>query len=66
VAWTFWNFPREGSIQAMREAGVTHFTVHPERYGSRVEQTIEQLSRRPDVELLAISAGRGPRLYRFR
>jgi hypothetical protein len=50
----------------MREAGVTHFTVHPRRFGDKAEQTIELLSRRPDIELLAISANRGPRLYRFR
>jgi hypothetical protein len=66
VAWTFWYFPRESAIQAMRDAGVTHFTVHPRRLGSKAEETVELLSRRPDVELLAISANRGPRLYRFR
>jgi hypothetical protein len=66
VAWTFWNFPREDAIQAMRDFGVTHFTVHPDRYGSRLEDAIERLARRPDVELLAISGGGGPRLYRFR
>jgi hypothetical protein len=66
VAWWFWYFPREQAIQAMREAGVTHFTVHPQRFGDKAEETIELLSRRPDIELLAISADRGPRLYRFR
>ena len=66
VAWTFWNFPREDAIEAMRHAGVTHFTVHPQRLGDRAQDTIDRLSRRTDVELLAIAAGRGIRLYRFR
>jgi hypothetical protein len=66
VAWTFWNFPREDAIDAMRQAGVTHFTVHVNRFGSRAAETIDLLSRRSDVELLAISGGTGPRLYRFR
>jgi hypothetical protein len=66
-AWTFWYFPRAAAIDAMRAAGVTHFTVHPRRLGaSKAEETIEILSRRPDVELVAISTGQGPRLYRFR
>jgi hypothetical protein len=66
VAWTFWYFPRDHAIKAMRDAGVTHFTVHPHRFGQKAEETIGLLSRRPDIELLAISAGRGTRLYRFR
>jgi hypothetical protein len=66
VAWTFWYFPREHAIKAMRDAGVTHFTVHPHRFGNKAQETIELLSRRPDVELVAIGAGRGTRLYRFR
>ena len=32
VAWPFWNFPAEGSIDAMRAAGVTHIVVHPARF----------------------------------
>ena len=66
VAWTFWSFPRQDAIEAMREAGVTHFTVHPKRFGSRAVEIIDVLSRRSDIELLAISGGQGPRLYRFR
>jgi hypothetical protein len=66
LAWILWYFPRESAIHEMRDAGVTHFTVHPRRLGSKAEETIELLSRRPDVELMAISANRGPRLYRFR
>ena len=66
VAPIFWAFPREHAIQAMRGAGVTHFTVHPDRFGARAQETIEALSGRTDVELLAIAAGAGTRLYRFR
>lgn len=66
VAWTFWYFPREHAIEAMREAGVTHFTVHPHRFGHEADETIAALARRTDVELIAVAARRGPRLYRFR
>ena len=66
VAWTFWYFPDEHAIKAMREAGVTHFTVHPQRFGNEAAETIALLARRPDIELLAIGAGRGTRLYKFR
>jgi len=65
-ALTFWFFPREHAIDAMRDAGVTHFTVHPSRFGERAQQTIEILARRPDIELVATAPGQGPRLYRFR
>jgi hypothetical protein len=66
VAWTFWYFPEEHAIKAMRDAGVTHFTVHPQRFGNEAAETLALLARRPDIELLAINAGRGTRLYRFR
>jgi hypothetical protein len=66
VAWTFWYFPEERAIDAMRAAGVTHVTVHTHRFGNEAAHTLDVLSRRPDVELLAISARRGVRLYRLR
>jgi hypothetical protein len=66
VAWTFWYFPNDAAIRAMREAGVTHVTVHPRRFGNEAATTIELLSNRPDFELLGISAGTGIRLYRLR
>jgi hypothetical protein len=67
LAWVLWYFPREHAIKAMRDAGVTHFTIHPDRLGSsKTAETIEILSRRPDVEFLATAAGSGIRLYRFR
>jgi hypothetical protein len=66
VAWTFWYFPQEHAIKAMRDAGVTHFTVNPHRFGNDAAKTIELLRQRSDVELLAIGARPGTRLYRFR
>ncbi len=65
-ALTFWFFPRPHAIDAMRDAGVTHFTVHPGRFGDRAQETIDILARRPDIELVATASGQGPRLYRFR
>jgi hypothetical protein len=67
LAWVLWYFPREHAINALRDAGVTHFTIHPDRLGAnKTAETIDILSRRPDVELLATAAGSGIRLYRFR
>ena len=66
VAWTFWYFPEERAIDAMKAAGVTHVTVHPPRFGPEAAGTLERLARRPDFELLAIGAGDGLRLYRLR
>ncbi len=66
VASAFWYFPEDWAIDAMRAAGVTHVTVHPHRFGNEAARTLDILARRPDVELLAISAGLGVRLYRLR
>lgn len=66
IAWAFWYFPNEEAIKAMRDAGVTHVTVHPHRFGSEAARTLERLSSRPDFELLAIGARNGIRLYRLR
>jgi vacuolar-type H+-ATPase subunit F/Vma7 len=62
-AATFWYFPVERAIQAMRTAGVTHVMVHPSRFGHEADDVIRQLSARSDFELIAIS--RGIRLYRL-
>lgn len=67
LAWIFWYFPRDAVLQRMRDEGVTHFTVHPRRFTpAKARETIDLLARRSDVELLAIAAGSGIRLYRFR
>jgi len=61
----FWYFPRDYAIDAMREAGVTHIMVHPERFGNEAEDMIRTLSGRPDFELMGVGS-RGLRLYRLR
>ena len=66
LAWILWYFPREGAITEMRQAGVTHVMVHPARLGNKAYETIEILSRRPDIGMVATSPGQGPRLYKFR
>jgi hypothetical protein len=66
VAWTFWHFPDDHAIAAMRERGVTHVTLHPHRYGDEAGDAIARLARHPDFELLAIAARSGIRLYRLR
>jgi hypothetical protein len=66
LAWILWYFPREGTITEMRQAGVTHVMVHPARLGNKAHETLEILSRRPDLVMVATSPGQGPRLYEFR
>ncbi|MGH8639193.1 MAG: hypothetical protein ACREUZ_18820, partial [Burkholderiales bacterium] len=66
IARTFAAFPEERAIQAMRKAGVTHVTVHADRFRDDPQRVIETLSRRPDFELLAIGAPRRILLYRLR
>jgi hypothetical protein len=66
VAWTFWHFPDDHAVAAMREHGVTHVTLHPHRYGDEAGDAIARLARHPDFELLAIAARSGIRLYRLR
>jgi hypothetical protein len=61
---TFWYFPREHAIQAMRRAGVTHVMVHPERFGREGDDVVAGLARRPEFELLAAGSP-GIRLYRL-
>ncbi|MEN3336328.1 MAG: hypothetical protein V7647_4 [Acidobacteriota bacterium] len=60
----FWYFPREHAIQAMRQAGVTHVMVHPERFGHEADEVVAALAGRPEFELMAVGS-RGIRLYRL-
>jgi hypothetical protein len=66
IAWAFWYFPEERAIKAMREAGVTHVTVHFHRFGNEAARTLDILSRHPDLELVAAGARSDIRLYRLR
>jgi hypothetical protein len=61
----FWYFPRQGAIDAMRGAGVTHVMVHPERFGHEAPDVLAQIAKRPELELMAV-APHGLRLYRLR
>lgn len=64
VANVFWYFPRDYAIEAMRNAGVTHVMVHPNRFGSEGTAVIKKLAERPDFELMGVGAG-GLHLYRL-
>jgi hypothetical protein len=66
VAWAFWYFPDDRAISAMREAGVTHVTVHLHRFGNQAAHTLDVLAHHPNLELLAIGARQDLRLYRLR
>jgi hypothetical protein len=66
IARTLAAFPEERAIRAMREAGVTHVTVHRTRFRRRADAVVEALSRRPDFELLFNGGHRGILLYRLR
>jgi hypothetical protein len=64
-AASFWYFPRDWAIEAMKKAGVTHVMVHPERFIDESDKVIAQIATRPDLQLIAIGQG-GIRLYRLR
>lgn len=61
----FWSFPDARAIQAMKDAGVTHVIVHPSMFLRDAATVLQQVERRPDLELMAI----GPddmRIYRLK
>jgi hypothetical protein len=62
---SFWYFPEERSIQAMKDAGVTHVMVHPARFERDADKVVAQISARTDLELVAVGPN-GMRLYRLR
>jgi hypothetical protein len=61
---TFWYFPEERAIDAMKQAGVTHVMVHPSGFPPGNDVPISILDSRADFELMAI--GRDLRLYRLK
>ena len=62
---TFWSFPEERAFTAMKARGVTHVMVHPDRLvGPDPPKIMEEISHRPDMELVAVS--RGAFLYRLK
>jgi hypothetical protein len=60
----FWYFPEERAMRAMKDAGVTHVMVHPQRFMADAEKVIEQINARTDMELIAVGSN-GIRLYRL-
>jgi hypothetical protein len=61
----FWYFPDERSIQAMKDAGVTHVVVHTAAFHKDHQAVLPALEQRADFELIAI--GRDDvRLYRLK
>jgi hypothetical protein len=66
-AETFWYFPREHAIQAMRKAGATHVMIHPGSFGNADEQAQmwKDVAASPYLERIAITPG-GPALYRLK
>ena len=64
-AHTFWYFPRDFAVDAMKQAGVTHIVVHPQRFHHEAEQMLAAVSARRDLELVAVGQ-HNIRLYRVR
>jgi hypothetical protein len=65
VASLMWYFPDARAFPPMNANGVTHIMVHPHRWGRESSKVIESISRRPDLELIAIDEKTGLRLYRY-
>jgi hypothetical protein len=66
VALLMWYFPDARAFPPMIANGVTHITFHPHRWGHEAAKTIEILSKRPDLELMAVDEKTGIRLYRYK
>lgn len=54
LAGTFWYFPREHAIEAMRRAGVTHVMVHPHRFEPGAAEMKRMVAASPYLERLAV------------
>jgi hypothetical protein len=63
---SFWYFPEERAIQAMKDAGVTHVVVHPGGFGRDADAVASAIERRADFELIAIAPQDSSRLYRLK
>jgi hypothetical protein len=64
-ARSFWYFPQEWAIQAMKDAGVTYVVVHPAAFRRDHQEVVPILDKRADFELLGIGAD-DVRLYRLK
>ncbi|MEO7270736.1 MAG: hypothetical protein ABIX28_00615 [Vicinamibacterales bacterium] len=65
AAASFWFFPEDYAIQAMRKAGVTHVMVHPSRFYQDATSVMTKVNASPFLVRLAIGR-RGEVLYRLR
>ena len=63
-AESFWYFPRDWAIAAMKSEGATHVMVHLERFGPEAPGVTAALATRQDLRLLGADA-QGHRLYKF-
>ena len=63
-AESFWFFPRDWAIEAIKKDGATHVMVHLERFGAEAPDVLAALGGRQDLQLLGADA-KGHRLYRF-
>jgi hypothetical protein len=61
---SFWYFPQDWAIQAMKDAGVTHVVVHVEAFLKDNQSVVDVIDKRKDFELLAVGRD-GIRLYRI-
>jgi hypothetical protein len=62
---TFWYFPADHAIEAMRRAGATHVMIHPERFGDTVDEMWRKVGASPYLERIAITPT-GLALYRLK
>ena len=62
---SFWYFPQDWAIAAMKDAGVTHVVVHTAAFARDNMDVVPLLDQRSDMELLAVGTN-GVRLYRMR
>ncbi len=64
-AESFWFFPRDWAIDAMKKEGATHVMVHLEKFGPEAGDVLTTLGGRQDMQLLGADA-KGHRLYKFK
>ncbi len=62
-AATFWYFPEDHAIQAMRRAGVTHVMVHAGRFDRDAPRVMAQIAASPFLERIAVGRN-GIALYK--
>lgn len=62
---TFWYFPADHAIEAMRRAGATHVMIHPERFGDTVDDMWKKVNANPHLEKMA-QTPTGMALYRLK